>query len=154
MSFPATVSAIAINETGSFDVIEKLEVSFPQQKPNEIVLKLAAGAMLAAATYALPAWWLLVAAGDFPPGPALGLIAFVPMATLFADALVAAPGSSALTENRALVLSLVQSLLSLSAWSLFSLQPISGWLLLATGIGGMTWLYNRRLVIWLPRTRW
>ena len=39
MSFPATVSAIAINETGSFDVIEKLEVPFPQQKPNEIVLK-------------------------------------------------------------------------------------------------------------------
>ena len=39
MSFPATVSAIAINETGGFDVIEKLEVPFPQQKPNEIVLK-------------------------------------------------------------------------------------------------------------------
>ena len=39
MSFPATVSAIGINKTGGFEVGEKVEVPFPTQKPNQILVK-------------------------------------------------------------------------------------------------------------------
>lgn len=39
MSFPETISVIAIDKTGGIEVLEKKTVPFPTQKPGEIVVK-------------------------------------------------------------------------------------------------------------------
>lgn len=39
MSFPNTISAIAISKTGGLEVLERQSVPFPQQQPNQIVVK-------------------------------------------------------------------------------------------------------------------
>ena len=39
MSLPSTISAIGINKTGDFDVIEKLEVPAPQHAPANLLIK-------------------------------------------------------------------------------------------------------------------
>lgn len=38
-SFPSTVKAIAIEETGDVDVIQKMELPFPEVKPDHVVIK-------------------------------------------------------------------------------------------------------------------
>ncbi|RPD65638.1 NAD-P-binding protein [Lentinus tigrinus ALCF2SS1-7] len=38
-SFPSKIQAIGINKTGDFDVIEKLELPFPQQEPGNVLIK-------------------------------------------------------------------------------------------------------------------
>ncbi len=39
MSFPSKIQAIGINKTGDFDVIEKLELPFPQPAPGNVLVK-------------------------------------------------------------------------------------------------------------------
>ncbi|KIP11154.1 hypothetical protein PHLGIDRAFT_18080 [Phlebiopsis gigantea 11061_1 CR5-6] len=41
MSFPSTIQAIAISKTGGFEVLEKQTLPFPQQQPNQLLVKVA-----------------------------------------------------------------------------------------------------------------
>ncbi|THH16361.1 hypothetical protein EUX98_g9311 [Antrodiella citrinella] len=40
MSFPKTMQALAYNKTGDVDVLEKMEVPFPEHKPGTIIVKI------------------------------------------------------------------------------------------------------------------
>jgi hypothetical protein len=109
---------------------------------------LAAGAPMLAAVAVL----LVVAAGA-PVTTAIGVVLLAPVATLVADTVVAQPGEAGLTETRLLVLALLQSLLVMGGWLLFTLHPAAGWPLPFVLTGVVTWLVPRRLTLWLPRTR-
>ncbi len=39
MSFPSTIQAITIPKIGGLEVIEKTSLPFPQQKPDEVIVK-------------------------------------------------------------------------------------------------------------------
>jgi NADPH:quinone reductase len=39
MSYPSTVKAVGINKTGGFEVIEDLELPFPEVKPTDFLIK-------------------------------------------------------------------------------------------------------------------
>lgn len=51
MSFPETISVIAIDKTGGIEVLEKKTVPFPTQKPGEIVVKIIWGGVNTIDTY-------------------------------------------------------------------------------------------------------
>ncbi|PSS36821.1 hypothetical protein PHLCEN_2v1365 [Hermanssonia centrifuga] len=51
MSFPPTILAITIPRTGDFEVIEQTTIAFPEQKSNEIVVKIAYGGVNTIDTY-------------------------------------------------------------------------------------------------------
>jgi hypothetical protein len=42
MSHPSTIQAIGIEETGDYDVIRKLELPFPNQEPDHVLIKVEA----------------------------------------------------------------------------------------------------------------
>lgn len=46
MSLPTTIEAIAISKTGGLEVLEKITLPFPEQKPEDIVVKVRASACL------------------------------------------------------------------------------------------------------------
>lgn len=100
----------------------------------------------------LPLVWILVLV-DMPPVQAVGLVLWPVGATLVADAVVARPGSL-LTENKLLLLALVQSLLTAIGWTLFVFNPAAGWLFFPLMIGVYGWLLKRRQILWLPRVQW
>jgi len=39
MSYPAKIKAVGINETGGIEVIQNLEVPFPEVKPTDLLIK-------------------------------------------------------------------------------------------------------------------
>ena len=39
MSYPSTVKAVGINETGGLEVIQDLELPFPEVKPTDLLIK-------------------------------------------------------------------------------------------------------------------
>jgi len=39
MSYPTKIKAVGINETGSVDVIQNLELPFPDVKPTDLLVK-------------------------------------------------------------------------------------------------------------------
>ncbi len=39
MSYPAKIKAVGINETGGVEVIQNLEVPFPEVKPTDLLIK-------------------------------------------------------------------------------------------------------------------
>ena len=39
MSYPARIKAVGINETGGVEVIQNIEVPFPQVKPTDLLVK-------------------------------------------------------------------------------------------------------------------
>ncbi|KAI0764849.1 hypothetical protein C8Q74DRAFT_1004381 [Fomes fomentarius] len=51
MSLPETIHAIAINKAGDFDVIEKLELPFPQNAPGNVLVKVHYGGVTFVDTY-------------------------------------------------------------------------------------------------------
>ncbi|THH01200.1 hypothetical protein EW026_g1430 [Hermanssonia centrifuga] len=51
MTFPPTILAITIPRTGDFEVIEQTMIAFPEQKSNEIVVKIAYGGVNTIDTY-------------------------------------------------------------------------------------------------------
>jgi NADPH2:quinone reductase len=51
MSHPSTIHAIAIEETGDFDVIRKLELPFPKQEPGHVLIKVEYGGVNMIDTY-------------------------------------------------------------------------------------------------------
>ncbi|KAI0089201.1 NAD-P-binding protein [Irpex rosettiformis] len=51
MSLPETIHAIAFNKNGGVEVLEKLTFPFPQQKPTDIVVKVAYGGVNMIDTY-------------------------------------------------------------------------------------------------------
>ncbi|TBU61183.1 NAD(P)-binding protein [Dichomitus squalens] len=51
MSLPSKISAIGINKTGDFDVIEKLELPFPQNAPGNVLIKVQYGGVNFIDTY-------------------------------------------------------------------------------------------------------
>lgn len=42
MAFPETIQAIAINEQGDLDVMEKKTLPFPTQAPGQVIIKVSA----------------------------------------------------------------------------------------------------------------
>ncbi len=121
-------------------------------KPLHQGAQLALVTLLAAAPMWLVLSWVAVQVGA-DPGRAVGLILWPVLATLMADAVVARPGSD-LTENRLLVLAVVQSIFTMIGWASFSLHLLAGWPLVMFLIGGFCWLSMRRQLVWLPRTKW
>ncbi|MFT3861439.1 hypothetical protein [Micropruina sp.] len=113
-----------------------------------------AGVTYAASAPVLATISLLLLTGAGAPLPvALGVVVLAPIATLTTDALVAQPGADGLTESRLLILALLQSLLVIGGWFLFTIHPAAGWPLPLILAGVFTWLYPRRLTRWLPRSR-
>jgi len=39
MSYPTKIKAVGINETGGIEVIQNLEVPFPEVKPTDLLVK-------------------------------------------------------------------------------------------------------------------
>lgn len=39
MSYPSIIKAVGINETGGVEVIQNIEVPFPQVKPTDLLVK-------------------------------------------------------------------------------------------------------------------
>lgn len=39
MSYPAKIKAVGINETGGVEVIQNLEVPFPDLKPTDLLIR-------------------------------------------------------------------------------------------------------------------
>ena len=39
MSYPVKIKAVGINETGGVEVIQNLEVPFPEVKPTDLLIK-------------------------------------------------------------------------------------------------------------------
>lgn len=121
-------------------------------KPLHQGAQLALVTLLAAAPMWLVLYWVAVHVGT-DPSRAAGLILWPVLAALMADAVVARPGSE-LTENRLLVLALVQSIITMIGWVSFSFHLLAGWPLVVFLIGGFCWLSMRRQLVWLPRTKW
>ncbi|PSS36822.1 hypothetical protein PHLCEN_2v1366 [Hermanssonia centrifuga] len=51
MSFPSTIQAVTIPKTGGLEVIEKTSLPFPQQKPDEVIVKIVYGGVNTIDTY-------------------------------------------------------------------------------------------------------
>ena len=51
MSFPATIQAIGIQKTGDIEVVEKLNIPFPKQQLDQIVVKVKYGGVNTIDTY-------------------------------------------------------------------------------------------------------
>lgn len=123
------------------------------ESPGRITVGLAAVAYAAAAPLLAAVLVLLVTAAGVGVGAALGVVLLAPIATLVADAVVARPGAGGLTETRLLILALLQSLLVMGGWLLFTVHPAAGWPLPLILTGVFAWLSPRRMTIWSPRTR-
>jgi NADPH2:quinone reductase len=51
MSYPTKIKAVGINETGDVEVIQDLEVPFPDVKPTDLLVKVNHPALLPALFY-------------------------------------------------------------------------------------------------------